>query len=163
MQDLAFGIVHQVGFLAELECLVRAGVGAPGGKDDLAVHQVRAAGAFLGDAELRVEVDGIVGADIQALAAARALFRVYDDQPIRSRVESGNVGRTRLDAGSIRAVLTRRKDKRHLDVRHLTSDILGHLAPELPRLWLWFGIGCPVVSAVLVFASKLAAVASTAL
>ncbi len=126
------------------------------------VQQVGAPRAFLGEVEVFVEEDHVVGAGFHAQPAAGALDRVQDDHPVLALVRRA-FDRARLDARSLVAVHAQVRPVGHFHLGHGAPHPLGELDPELSDVGLRFGYRAPIVGNVLVFADDLAVMAAVAL
>jgi hypothetical protein len=63
-----------------------------------------------------------------------------------------------MDTGGVVAVLAENRDIVHFNLGHGTADVFSKSHPELAGIRLWFGIGCPVVTDMLILAGNLAVV-----
>jgi hypothetical protein len=120
-----------------------------------------AAGAFLGQVQIVIEVNGFVRAGVDAALAAGALNRINDYQPIFSLIDR-TINFAGRHAGGIRTMIAEEWIIGYLDSGYLPSNGLGQLQPELAGIRLRFSIRGPVIGDMLILAGDLAVVAAIA-
>jgi len=121
---------------------------------------MRATRTLLSDVQVLVEVDRVVGAELYAVAAARALRRVDDDKAVVPLV-LGAVAAS-FHARGVVAVHAEMGPVGNLYLGDRAAHPLFQLEPEMVYLGHGLGYRRPVVGHVLVLTADMAAVAAVA-
>ena len=106
------------------------------------------------------EVDNVVGAGVDTVAAAGAFIGVDDDDAVVPLVDS--FGFTGGYTGGFVTVLAHVVHVADSHLGHGSLNDVGNLHPELAGIGLWLGDGRPVIADVLVLAGDLTVVAAVA-
>jgi len=116
--------------------------------------------ALLGYLHVLIVIDHSVGTGIQTVLLSCAFGWIDDYCPIFSLVDG--ITLAGFHAGSIIAVLAHVMHIGHLDLGHLSSDMLFYPGPELAGVRLGFGNRSPIIAYMLILAGYLAVIAAVA-